>query len=204
MNNNKKHWENIYTEKEYEDTSWYQVRPETSLQFIKKAGLPETAKIIDIGGGDSNLVDFLLKEGFRHITVLDISEKALEKAKRRLAEEAGKVNFIVADAADFHPTETYHLWHDRAAFHFLTKDVHIENYIKTLENSLSSGGFVILATFSKNGPKKCSGRVITQYNKEDLETLLQYKFDLLEYKYIDHTTPTGVLQNFTYCFFRKK
>lgn len=204
MKEAKTHWEKVYDKKSYEDASWYQERPETSLKFIKELELPRTSKIIDIGGGDSNLVDFLLKDGYRDISVLDISEKALEKAQKRLAEDAEKINWIVADASEFEITQIYHLWHDRAAFHFLTEAHQIENYIRSLENSVVSGGFVILATFSKNGPEKCSERTIKQYSKENLQELLQHKFELLKCENQDHKTPTGAIQNFTYCCFRKK
>jgi ubiquinone/menaquinone biosynthesis C-methylase UbiE len=204
MKETKSHWEEVYNKKSYKDASWYQERPETSLKFIAELDLPECSKIIDVGGGDSNLVDYLLKEGYRDISVLDISEKALEKAKMRLNNEAEKVNWIVADASEFEATQVYHLWHDRAAFHFLTEEKQIENYIRTLENSVASGGFVILATFSKEGPEKCSGRTIKQYSKDDLQALLQDKFALLKCENLDHTTPTGAIQNFTFCCFRKK
>tara|TARA_R100001369_G_scaffold44260_1_gene70339 strand:- start:1421 stop:2035 length:615 start_codon:yes stop_codon:yes gene_type:complete len=204
MKETKSHWEEVYDKKSYKDASWYQEKPETSLKFIAELDLPECSKIIDVGGGDSNLVDYLLKEGYRDISVLDISEKALEKAKTRLNDEAEKVNWIVADASEFEAIQVYHLWHDRAAFHFLTEEKQIENYIRTLENSVASGGFVILATFSKEGPEKCSGRTIKQYSKEDLQKLLQDKFALLKCENLDHKTPTGAIQNFTFCCFRKK
>jgi len=204
MKETRSHWETVYTEKSYKDASWYQEKPGTSLRFIEELELSECSKIIDVGGGDSNLVDYLLKEGYRDISVLDISEKALEKAKKRLKEDAEKVNWIVADASEFEATQVYHLWHDRAAFHFLTEEQQIENYIRTLENSVAPGGFLILATFSKEGPEKCSGRTIKQYSKEDLQQLLQEKFDLLKSENIDHKTPGGAIQNFTFCCFKKK
>ncbi|MBZ9630367.1 class I SAM-dependent methyltransferase [Salegentibacter sp. LM13S] len=204
MKETKSHWEEVYQKKSYEDASWYQEKPETSLQLIKDLDLPQCSKIIDVGGGDSNLVDYLLKEGYRDISVFDISKKAIEKAKNRLKDDAQKVNWIVADATEFEVTQVYHLWHDRAAFHFLTEEHQIENYIRNLENSVASGGFIILATFSKNGPEKCSGRTIKQYSKEDLQELLQNKFELLSSENIDHKTPTGAIQNFTFCCFRKK
>lgn len=198
------HWEEVYEKKSYKDASWYQEKPEISLMFIKELRLPKCSKIIDVGGGDSNLVDYLLKDGYRDISVLDISEKALSKVKFRLKDEAKKVNWIHADASDFEATKVYHLWHDRAAFHFLTQDQQIENYKRTLENSVASGGFVMLATFSKDGPTKCSGRSIKQYSKEDLQDLLQDKFELLKFKNVDHETPVGIIQDFTFCCFRKK
>ncbi|PKD16173.1 SAM-dependent methyltransferase [Salegentibacter salinarum] len=204
MKETKSHWEEVYDKKSHQDASWYQETPATSLEFIKELELSECSKIIDVGGGDSNFVDHLLKEGFRDISVLDISERAIEKAKKRLKEDAERVNWIVADASEFEATQVYHLWHDRAAFHFLTESKQIENYIRTLENSVASGGFVILATFSTEGPEKCSGRTIKQYSKKDLQELLKHKFQLLKFKNIDHKTPGGAIQNFTFCCFKKK
>lgn len=204
MTETKLHWENVYDKKASKEVSWYQEKPETSLRLIRELDLPECSKIIDVGGGDSNLVDFLLKEGYRDISVLDISKKALDKTKNRLSDEAEKVNWIVADASNFEVTKVYHLWHDRAAFHFLTQNGQIEAYLRNLENSVASGGFVILATFSKDGPEKCSGRTIKQYSRDELEALLRDRFDLIKCENIDHTTPTGAIQNFIFCIFRKK
>lgn len=204
MKESKSHWDNVYEKKSYEDTSWYQEKPEISLKFIEELNLPETAKIIDVGGGDSNLVDFLLKKGFTDISVLDISDKALEKAKKRLGKASEKVNWIVADASEFEVTQVYHLWHDRAAFHFLTEEDQINNYLETLEKSVATGGYVILATFSKKGPEKCSGRLIKQYSEEDLQKLLQNKFELLSSENVNHKTPGGAIQNFTFCCFRRR
>ena len=126
--NRKNHWENIYTTKSLEEVSWYEPTPATSLSFVKQFNIPTSAKIIDIGGGDSLFVDYLLDLGYQDITVLDISAAALERAKKRLGENAHKVKWIVADAANFTPTEKYDFWHDRAAFHFLTQEKEILNY----------------------------------------------------------------------------
>lgn len=200
----KTHWEKVYESKKYEDATWYQEKPETSLEMIAAMELPETAGIIDIGGGDSNLVDYLMQEGYRDISVLDISEKALDHARDRLGEKAEQVSWIVADAASFEPEKRYHLWHDRAAFHFLTEKEQVEGYISNLERAVKRGGYVVLATFSENGPTKCSGREIRQYSKEQLSNLLEEKFETLECRNVDHITPSGGKQNFTFCSFRKK
>jgi trans-aconitate methyltransferase len=127
----KKHWENIYQTKQLKEVSWFQPRPETALNFIKQFNVPTTAKIIDIGGGDGFLVDHLLNLGYTNITVLDISATAIEKAKQRLGNAAKKVTWIVADACTFKPTQKYDFWYDRAAFHFLTQEQEILNYVKT-------------------------------------------------------------------------
>ncbi|WP_370899477.1 class I SAM-dependent methyltransferase [Chryseobacterium gossypii] len=200
--NRKEHWETVYETKNPDQVSWTQEKPETSLSFITSLGLGKEARIIDIGGGDSLLVDFLLEEGFQNITVLDISSGALEKAKKRLGNKAEKVNWIVSDITDFEPDETYDLWHDRAAFHFLTAEEHISRYVDIAEKSISS--FMILGTFSKNGPAKCSGLEITQYDEDSIAARFGNRFEKLQCRTEDHKTPFGTFQNFIFCSFKKK
>lgn len=204
MEERKQHWENIYGTKKQGDFSWYQERPEPSLDFIRGLNLPKDAAIIDIGGGDTFLVDFLLADGFTNLTVLDISEKALERAKERLGENAEKVNWVVGDISEVQLKEKYDLWHDRAALHFLTDDESVGKYVANLRNSLNKGAFVVLGTFSKNGPTKCSGIEIRQYSEEDLKTLLKEDFEPIKCKNVDHYTPSGAVQNFSFCSFQKK
>lgn len=204
MEHLKAHWENIYNTRNLTEVSWYQKKPKVSLELIHSFDLPKNAAIIDIGGGDSNLADYLIDEGFSNIDVLDISKTALEHLQNRLGERAENLNFIQADAADFQSEEKYELWHDRATLHFLTEEWQVKNYIKTLEASVVKGGYVILATFSEKGPTMCSGRKIKQYSKQDLKALLHEKFENLECKNIDHTTPSGAVQNFTFCSFKRK
>lgn len=203
MEDRKTHWENIYGAKKLTDVSWYQPKPEVSLNYIAGLQLKKNVQIIDIGGGDSFLVDFLLSEGYSNITVLDISEKALERAKSRLGDTGSNVKWIEADAADFRLNNKYDLWHDRAAFHFLTDEKEIDNYLNTLEDSINPGGIVILGTFSEKGPTKCSGIEIKQYSIEDMSKLLSPAFELIGCENQDHTTPTGSVQNFTFCRWRK-
>lgn len=204
MTNRKTHWENIYDTKKFTEVSWYQPKPEVSLNYIAESGLGKDAHIIDVGGGDSYLVDFLLSEGYSNISVLDISEKALERAKERLGSNATEVKWVVSDAARFEPEEKYDIWHDRAAFHFLTNETDIENYLKIIEKSIKPGGFVIIGTFSDKGPAKCSGIEIKQYSVEDMSKLLSPAFEQVGCKNLDHTTPTGSVQNFTFCWWRKR
>ncbi|WP_412850961.1 class I SAM-dependent methyltransferase [Chryseobacterium sp. PMSZPI] len=198
---NKDHWENVYETKNPDQVSWTQVKPQTSLDFINALGLGKDAKIIDIGGGDSNLVDFLLDEGYENITVLDISTKALEKAKERLGDAALKVKWIATDITVFEPTETYDIWHDRAAFHFMTKPEQVSKYIDIAEKNIS--GFMILGTFSKEGPKKCSGLDIQQYDENSLSERFNAGFEKVKCITEDHTTPFGTIQNFVFCTFKK-
>lgn len=147
--NRKDHWEKIYQTKHIDEVSWYQPTPTTSLEFFEEFHIPLTAKIIDIGGGDSFLVDHLLDRGYCDISVLDISETAINRAKERLGENSQKVKWIVADASEFAPTEIYDVWHDRAAFHFLTKEAEVERYIDSLKKGLHADGLMILGTFSE-------------------------------------------------------
>lgn len=204
MNQGKKqHWDNIYQSKNLQDVSWYQPKPTTSLDFISEFNVPLNAKIIDVGGGDSLLVDHLLQMGFTDISVLDISEHALEKAKKRLGSDADKIKWILADASDFHPTEQYDVWHDRAAFHFLTSEPEIENYIETIKKSIRPNGILILGTFSEEGPKKCSGIEIKQYSEKTMVEKLNRFFTKVKCITIDHATPFNTIQNFIFCSFKK-
>lgn len=198
---NKNHWENVYETKNPDQVSWTQKKPQTSLDFINSFGLGKEAKIIDIGGGDSNLVDFLLEEGYENITVLDISAKALEKAKQRLGNKADKVKWIATDITAFQPTEAYDIWHDRAAFHFLTTPEQVSKYIDIATKNIT--GYLILGTFSKNGPTKCSGLDIQQYDEKSLSENFKKDFEKIQCITEDHTTPFQTTQNFIFCSFKK-
>jgi len=199
----KKHWENIYQTKELKEVSWFQPTPETSLDFFKQFNIPTTAKVIDIGGGDSFLVDHLLNLGYQDISVLDISAAAIEKAKQRLGDKANNVKWIVADAANFKPTEKYDFWHDRAAFHFLTEEQEISNYLETAEQYINSTGVLLIGTFSEQGPTKCSGIEIKQYTETTMTDRLKKFFEKIKCITVDHKTPFNTTQNFVFCSFRK-
>jgi trans-aconitate methyltransferase len=199
----KKYWENIYQTKELKDVSWFQPTPETSLNFFKQFNVPTTAKIIDIGGGDSFLVDHLLALGYQDISVLDISAAAIDRAKHRLGDKAKNVKWIVADAATFKPTENYDFWHDRAAFHFLTDEQEISNYLETARQNINPAGVLVIGTFSEQGPKKCSGIEIKQYSETTMTDRLKNFFEKIKCITVDHKTPFNTIQNFVFCSFRK-
>ncbi|CAM4049358.1 class I SAM-dependent methyltransferase [Gillisia hiemivivida] len=199
----KKHWETIYDTKKLNEVSWYQAVPETSLNFINSAEVSKDAQIIDIGGGDSFLADNLISIGYTNLSVLDISGNAIERAKKRLRENADEVTWIVSDITDFKPSISYDIWHDRAAFHFLTSSEDIRKYLDTMESAITPNGYLILGTFSENGPTKCSGIEIKQYSIEELKTAIPDTFKFIEGKNIDHPTPSGSMQNFTFCKFQK-
>jgi 2-polyprenyl-3-methyl-5-hydroxy-6-metoxy-1,4-benzoquinol methylase len=199
----KNHWEHIYQTKQLNEVSWFQPTPSTSLSFFEQFNISKRAKIIDIGGGDSLLVDNLLDRGYVDITVLDISESALERAKLRLGERSGLVTWIVADAAAFTPLQQYDFWHDRAAFHFLTKEEEIENYINAVQQSIKPSGILVIGTFSEQGPKKCSGIEIKQYSENSMTDRLKPYFEKIECYTVDHKTPFDTIQQFVFCSFRK-
>lgn len=200
----KLHWERIYTSKKSEEFSWTQDTPATSILFLKGFNIPKNAPIIDIGGGESKLVDYLLNEGYTDVTVLDISEKALDRAKTRLGEKAVKVNWVVSDITEFVPTRQYAVWHDRATFHFLTEESQIEKYVSIASSNITADGFMTIGTFSENGPEKCSGLQIKKYSEEVLTSVLQTAFDKLKCIKEDHITPFQTVQNFLFCSFQKK
>lgn len=199
----KKHWENIYQTKELKDVSWFQPTPETSLDFIKQFNVPTTAKVIDIGGGDSFLVDHLLDLGYQDISVLDISAAAIDRAKQRLGDKAKNVKWIVEDAATFKPTEKYDFWHDRAAFHFLTDEHEISNYLQTAQQNINPTGVLVIGTFSEQGPKKCSRIEIKQYSETTMTDRLRKFFEKIKCISVNHKTPFDTIQNFVFCSFRK-
>jgi 2-polyprenyl-3-methyl-5-hydroxy-6-metoxy-1,4-benzoquinol methylase len=199
----KNHWENIYQTKELKDVSWFQAKPETSLDFFKQFNVSLSSKIIDIGGGDSLLVDHLLNLGYQDISVLDISSAAINRAKNRLGEQAKNVKWIVADASTFKPTEKYDFWHDRAAFHFLTEEQEISNYLETAQQHINPKGVMIIGTFSKEGPTKCSGIEIKQYSESSMTERLNAFFEKIKCITVNHKTPFNTVQNFVFCSFRK-
>ncbi len=200
-NEQKAHWERVYATKQAHEVSWTQAVPQTSLDFIHSFDIHKTAKIIDIGGGDSHLVDCLLAEGYKDITVLDISENALSRAKKRLGKRAKNVKWIVSDITTFEPKTRYDVWHDRATFHFLTEETQIQHYQNLTAKAVK--GYLAIGTFSDNGPEKCSGLPIKQYNETALATVLATSFDKIKCINEDHTTPFGTQQNFTFCSFKK-
>jgi 2-polyprenyl-3-methyl-5-hydroxy-6-metoxy-1,4-benzoquinol methylase len=204
MMNRKSHWENIYQTKNLQDVSWYQPVPETSLAFFTDNHVPKDAAIIDIGGGDGFLVDHLLDLGYTDITVLDISAHALERAKLRLGEKAKAVTWIESDVTAFKPERQYDVWHDRAAFHFLREQDEINYYVALLKEHVSAGGFVFIGTFSEQGPTKCSGIEIHQYNEQDLSGLIADKYHKIKCIYTDHLTPFNTIQSFIFCSFKHK
>ena len=158
----KKHWESVFETKDTQKVSWYQKIPETSIKLIESLKLSAESELIEIGSGDGFLADFLLKKGFQNITLLDVSEKALYTVKNRLKNK--NLTYIISDILEFHPPKKYLVWHDRAVFHFLTSPAEIGKYLEIAVNSIETGGYLIVGTFSDKGPEMCSGLKVEKYN----------------------------------------
>ena len=196
------HWDSVFASKTLEERTWYEPTPGIALDLLNQLSLPRDAAIIDIGGGDSLLVDHLLDLGYRNVSVLDISAKALEKAQIRLGKKASLVQWICSDVIDFAVDHPYDFWHDRAAFHFLTNTADIQHYAQTAAQAIKPGGFLVIGTFSEQGPKKCSGLEITQYSEQSLVQVFDDQFKKIRCQQVDHLTPTQALQAFTFCAFQ--
>ena len=199
----KQHWEKVFTTKQVDEVSWYQQTPQQSLDFVQQLALPKTAAIIDIGGGDSFLVDHLLQMEYSNITVLDISAAAINKAKQRLGNKAAMVKWVVSDILEFNSSIKFDCWHDRAAFHFLTTADEVNRYLAIAQQHLTSDGKLIIGTFSTEGPEKCSGLPVKQYNENILTSTLQKWFKKIRCITTDHITPFKTIQNFLFCSFQK-
>jgi 2-polyprenyl-3-methyl-5-hydroxy-6-metoxy-1,4-benzoquinol methylase len=197
------HWENVYTQKGENEVSWFEENPTPSLELIAEVASTADLAIIDIGGGASRLVDSLVERRFRHITVLDLSDAALEAAKTRLGERALQVDWLVADVTRWEPPQNYDIWHDRAAFHFLTDERDREAYVMRLERALKAGGHAIIATFALDGPERCSGLPVVRYDAASLGQTLGKSFELVDARQHIHVTPWGSAQSFQFSVFRR-
>ncbi len=195
------HWQNVYQKKGERDVSWFQESPTISLDLIRATGVGSDASIIDVGGGASRLVDALISEGFRSITVLDLSEKALSMTRDRLGAQAERANWIAADVTTWQPTQTYDVWHDRAAFHFLMEPNDRTAYAECVWKAVRPGGHVIIGTFALDEPERCSGLPIVRHNAASLGDMLGSSFRLVETRRHDHQTPSGTIQRFQFSSF---
>ena len=203
MKNNKEHWEKIFISNKENEVSWFQEYPKTSVEFFDLFKLPLDANLIDIGGGDSHLVDVFIEKWYKNIYVLDISVNAIEKTQKRLGANADKVHWIVSDILDFKPSVKFDFWHDRAAFHFLISEEHINKYVAIAEESINKGGYLILGTFSESGPDKCSGLEIRQYNAAGMSARFEKSFERIKCIEVQHATPFNTIQNFLFCSFKR-
>jgi SAM-dependent methyltransferase len=201
--NRKAHWERIYGSKAADELSWYQAYPEISLALISACDVGKEARIVDIGGGDSTLVDSLLDLGFSDVTVLDISSAALARARERLSDRARLPKWVEKDVTEGLLSQTFVVWHDRAVFHFLTDPDDRNEYLRAMNAAVGEGGQVIIATFGPAAPPKCSGLDVVRYSAETLAAELGQGYELVETLKQVHLTPGGVEQEFVYCRFRR-
>jgi ubiquinone/menaquinone biosynthesis C-methylase UbiE len=200
----KDHWEKVYATKATDAVSWFQPHAELSLDLIKSTGAGKQAGIIDVGGGASTLVDDLLAEGYSDLTVLDLSVAALETARKRLGTRESQVRWIEGDITEVElPANRYDIWHDRAVFHFLTTPEQREAYVQTVFRSVKPGGHVIVAAFAEDGPLQCSGLPVMRYRADELHDEFGEAFTLLEHRKEAHHTPSGMVQQFVYCYCRR-
>ncbi len=197
-NDRQAHWQSVYRDRPAGEVSWYQAEPTLSLSLINETDIPLDARILDVGGGASILVDRLLAHGFGNIQVLDIAARALAVSQQRLGDLADQVRWHTSDITQFQPDQQFELWHDRAVFHFLTRSAQRQAYCKVLEQSLRPGGHLIIGTFAVDGPKRCSGLDIVQYDASALLEVLGSQFVLQEQRRECHLTPAGKAQNFAW------
>lgn len=204
--NRQTHWNHIYATKPADEVSWYQGKPEKSLQLIHRfMPVEKHPSVIDIGGGASTLVDHLWAEGYGSLTVLDIAETALAKSKERLGHAARKISWVVGDVTTMDlPINAYDLWHDRAVFHFLVQPEEQTKYVQLVNQALKPGGILVIATFAPNGPEKCSGLPVNRYDCAGLWNILGQNFELLLSDREIHQTPFHTQQAFSYCVFQKR
>lgn len=198
------HWQNVYSNKGEQQVSWTQLDPQPSLGLIEKFAGDRNASIVDIGGGASRLVDALLAHGFAAITVLDLSDAALQSAKARLGERGDPVRWMAADVTAWRPPQAFDIWHDRATFHFLIDAGDRAAYIERLHDGVKPGGHAIIATFAADGPEKCSGLPVQRYDPESLSRTIGSAFDLVEHRSHRHVTPWGAEQSFQFSVLRRR
>lgn len=203
MTDQQQHWEAVYSTKSSDAVSWYQPHADRSLRLIQATGLGPLAKVIDVGGGASTLVDDLLAHGYQDVTVMDLSAAALAVARARQAPMEARVQWRVADVTTAAlPAHTFDVWHDRAVFHFLTRAEDRQAYVAQVLRSVKPGGHVIVATFADDGPLQCSGLPVMRYAPEALHAEFGQPFTLVAHQREAHTTPFGTVQQFVYCYCR--
>ncbi|ATE61735.1 MULTISPECIES: class I SAM-dependent methyltransferase [Betaproteobacteria] len=201
----KSHWEQVYGSKSPNAVSWYAPHLDESLSYIRRTGVDLAAAIVDVGGGEATLVDDLLEAGYRDIAILDISERALEVCRERLAERSARVKWLVGDVLeqDFAP-RSVDVWHDRAVFHFLTEHAQRQRYVARVLKALKPGGYAIVGAFGPQGPTQCSGLPVVRYSSDELHDEFGSCFLLLDHSTTLHTTPWGSTQQFVYCYCRRE
>lgn len=201
---NEAHWNQVYGSRAATDVSWYEAHPARSLEFIRAAGIRPDEAIIDVGGGASILVEELFGEGYRDLTILDISAEALRTQRERLGRRGIVPTLIQEDVTRFRPQRSYALWHDRAVFHFLVQPEDRLRYVDVLGRALRPGGHAIIATFGPSGPERCSGLSVARYDAQALAGELGAGFALIDSALHLHRTPRGAEQQFLYARFDRR
>ena len=198
----REHWQDVYVRKQEAELSWHEDMPALSLELLREAGLDPAMAVVDVGGGTSRLVDALVASGQAHIAVLDLSAHALDIARNRVG-GAAQVEWIAADVTQWQPARRYDLWHDRAAFHFLTEPAEQQAYARVLESALTSGGRAVIGTFAPDGPEKCSGLPVARHDAASLQAVLGERLRLVAARRHEHVTPWGAVQRFQFSTFAK-
>ena len=199
----KSHWENIYSSKKEDGVSWFQEHPKTSIDLIEKYSTDKSISIIDIGSGRSRILKNLIENEYDNLTYLDISQEACSKSKISLGNKQDLVEWHVVNVLDFNTEKNFSIWHDRAVFHFLISKDDVEKYKQVALKNIVQGGYLILGTFSENGPEKCSGLNVSRYSTESLKEIFNPEFKMIESFTIDHKTPFNTTQNFLFSIFKK-
>ncbi len=197
------HWEHLYATRPSTEVSWYQRLPATSVRLVESSAPGPSGAVVDIGGGTSSLVDHLSRDGYTDLTLLDISEHALDEVRRRLGDRSARVNFVHYDVLKWEPERRYDVWHDRAVFHFLTDATDRDRYVDVASRALRDGGIAIVATFADDGPTHCSGLPVSRYSPADLDAAFAAAFSPLRHEREEHITPAGVVQPFTWAVLRR-
>jgi 2-polyprenyl-3-methyl-5-hydroxy-6-metoxy-1,4-benzoquinol methylase len=195
------HWEHVYATKNPTEVSWYRPHLDVSLRLIAKANPDPSARIVDVGGGESTLADDLLQSGYRNVTVLDLSETAIRVAKQRLGTVAARITWLHADVTTYSfAPRSFDIWHDRAVFHFLTEQRDRAAYVRQVAHAVKPGGHVIVGTFGPEGPLRCSGLDVVRYDAKALHAEFGAHFQLIAHLTEAHQTPAGKIQQFVYCY----
>lgn len=197
------HWEDVYSRNPVMSLSWFEREPTTSLRLIDEVASGPTDGLIDVGAGASSLVDQLVEHGFTDVSVLDVSQLALNEVRLRLGEKAPRVTFVAQDVLTWQPDRQYNIWHDRAVFHFLTEETDRERYVEIAAQTIRLRGLLLLATFAEDGATQCSGLPVARYSVGDLKEVFSASFSLVKQEREEHVTPAGVVQPFTWVVLRR-
>jgi SAM-dependent methyltransferase len=192
------HWDTLYSQRTPTTLTWFQEHPAVSLALFDALGVRSDQAVLDVGGGTSTLVDVLIGRGFRDLSVLDVSQTALDQARQRLGNSAALVSWLRQDVLTWRPRRRYDVWHDRAVFHFLVEETQRGAYVAAMHAALAPHATVVIGTFAADGPQRCSGLPVARYDPDDLAAMFGDQFEIVESRREEHHTPTGAIQPFTW------